>query len=560
MAVLGVVTSGCGGTHRYDDRLTAVDSLMHDYPDSALALLTAIDTAILTTEGDRAYRDLLLTQARYKAYITATSDSDINRALAYYRAHSKEREKLTRAYIYKGAVMNELGYPDSAMFYYKHAEANADRDDYFLLGYINSRIADLYREQYSQDSDAITRFKEAIRYFTMLSDTGFVISTLGDLGSLYGEIAPDSSKRYLSQAIELAQQFNPSLQYEHKSTLAGVYFFQNDFQNAKRIAMDVMKNGTDFCEETQIYYYATISYLKLGNIDSAKQMLNVLPSPVDAVDSMNYYDILAEIAGAENNHSNYRKYKELYHDMTERILSESKKGDIAVARIEFDKQQSQKEFEIKEKKSHNNIVAIIVTSLFIIALIIFFAHRMFTKKSKEYAGIKNELENTLAVLREQANRNKSVSELVAHRTAALDELYQNIRVKTSGKEGRAKKVLPLSSVFKGMHDRNEILKVDLKEKFWEDMKLSVDGEYNGIYTFVENNYPDLSERELKIFCLLCANLSPQIIRLCMNLTSPRTVTNYRSLIIKKKMGLDMSLDTFIQKYMDGEFFRKSSQE
>ena len=85
------------------------------------------------------------------------------------------------------------------------------------------------------------------------------------------------------------------------------------------------------------------------------------------------------------------------------------------------------------------------------------------------------------------------------------------------------------------------------------MKLSVDGEYNGIYSFVEKHYPHRAEKDLQLFCLLCTNLSPQIIKLCLNLTSARTVTNYRSILIKKKMGLDMSFDRFIQKYVDGEF-------
>ena len=39
----------------------------------------------------------------------------------------------------------------------------------------------------------------------------------------------------------------------------------------------------------------------------------------------------------------------------------------------------------------------------------------------------------------------------------------------------------------------------------------------------------------------------------MNFTNARTATNYRSIIIKKKMGLDMTLDVYIEKYMKGEF-------
>ena len=133
LALVAVVT-GCDSAPRYDSRLVAADSLMQPDPDSALALVEAVAPGSLKAEGDRAYRDLLLTQARYRCYITATSDSDINRALDYYRRHDGEREKLTRAYIYKGAVMEEFNHPDSAMLYYKTAEATATPDDYFNLG------------------------------------------------------------------------------------------------------------------------------------------------------------------------------------------------------------------------------------------------------------------------------------------------------------------------------------------------------------------------------------------------------------------------------------------
>ena len=80
---LGATVSGCGGSHRYDSRLTAADSLMRSNSDSALAIVEGIARDSLTREGDRAYRDLLHTQARYRCYVTATSDSDINRALAW---------------------------------------------------------------------------------------------------------------------------------------------------------------------------------------------------------------------------------------------------------------------------------------------------------------------------------------------------------------------------------------------------------------------------------------------------------------------------------------------
>ena len=110
--------AGCQGEKKatQDERLSAADSILHrNDPDSALRLLSAIDGAKLPNAGDRAYHALLLTQAQYRCYVDITSDSTIDVALDYYKRHQGEREKLTRAYIYKGAVTEVLGDPEAAM-------------------------------------------------------------------------------------------------------------------------------------------------------------------------------------------------------------------------------------------------------------------------------------------------------------------------------------------------------------------------------------------------------------------------------------------------------------
>ena len=84
------------------------------------------------------------------------------------------------------------------------------------------------------------------------------------------------------------------------------------------------------------------------------------------------------------------------------------------------------------------------------------------------------------------------------------------------------------------------------------MKLSVDGEYKGIATFVEQRYPDLTSDDLKLFYLSCAGISPQIIKLCMNYTSAVTVSNYKRRLVKEKLGLDIKFEEFIEKYMNGD--------
>ena len=552
VALVAVVT-GCGGA-RYDSRLAAADSLMHDAPDSALALVEAVSPASLTTDGDRAYRDLLLTQARYRCYITATSDSDINRALDYYRRHSGEREKLTRAYIYKGAVMEELGLPDSAMLYYKHAEANAAPDDYFNLGYIKFRIAELYQNQVSQDSAAITRLQDAIQCFTLSQDTSLMISALGSLGAICGDLYPDSAILYLHRAVQLAEQYNPILQYSPKSTLAGILLFQKEYDLAKKLALDIIQNGSEFCNETQYYYYAAMSYIKLGQIDSAKIIMRMTPAPVDAVDSLAFYNLTAELARIEGNHQLYSDNLAHSKSTAIQILSSSKEGELIQEESNFI--QSQEKEHNKIIRKHNSLLILLVScSVILIVIISTIALRLNTRNNsikKETEILKGELEQTITRLKQQKEAaDESVSELVSLRMSAIQELYRDIRIKSTDDE-KVKKVISLSSLMKSLSEKRLLMDLKLKNSFWEKMRLSVDGEFNGIVTFVEKNYPDLSTDDINLFCLLCAKMSPQIIRLCMNFDNAKTVTNYRSKIIKKKMGLDMSFDEFVKKYMDRE--------
>ena len=553
--MLLTIVTGCGGAHRYDTHLVQADSLMWTDADSALAIVTAIDS--LHGEANGAYRDLLLTQARYKCYadITAGDDSAITRAMDYYRAHSGE--KLTRAYLYKGAVMEELGHIDSAMFYYKTAEANAGPKDYYNLGYSKMRIADLYNKQYSQNDAAIVRLKDAIKNFEHINDTTFLISCYGTLGAISGVKHPDSTVLYLNKAIELAQHYDPPRQYTYKSKLAGlIYYHDQDYPRANRLAMDVFKNGREDCLEYQFYYYATMTYLKMGLIDSAKYMLANTPPPIDAVDSMNWYNAVAEIAKAEDNHISYGENAVKSSDLTSDILAESKEKQLVEAEQVFNMQQIVKKEQAIKSRSHTLSVTLAVLAILLV-LLIGFLHRRLKLKEKERQFMEQELKATITSLRERLkqqmdNNNSNISALVKCRLEAFQDLFDSIRFKAKREENSKKRsIVTLRGVLSGIGEHYQLMNVQMGDSFWEKLRTSVDGEFNGIVSFVEQRYPSLTPRDIRIFCLLCTNVSPQIIKICMNLTNVKTVSNYRGNIMGK-IGLDMTFNEFILKYLNGD--------
>ena len=590
MALLMAVTTSCGGAYRYDARLAAADSLMHDLPDSALVLVQAVDPASLTREGDRAYRDLLLTQARYRCYITATSDSDINRALEYYRHHDSEREKLTRAYIYKGAVMEELGHADSAMLYYKHAEATAAPTDYFNLGYSKMRIAQLYQSYYTNDSVAFSKMKQATHHFSMIPDTFYLITTIGTQGLYLYESNKDSARIYLEKAIALADAIKSPKRFKYQSKLSGLYFYQGDYMKAKDLAMDIIKNGQEPYDEVQFYYYAARSFIKLSCLDSAYYVKSIIPSPKNALDSMNYYKLMAEIAYAEHRHKDYAVYLAKSKDINDKIYRSSLKSNIAQVELQWDADMMRAKYK---KSIYSRIFYISFLVLLFLLLLSFLAAKIIKRKVNAYQNdmlsSREELENTInlyemkiaeyestvakqkdllsikekdleninkendILLSQQSMVKDQVATIVRHRLSALNELYYDIRVKTKSKTSSQKHILPLMSLIKELNDKKQLMYISPRKSFWDKLKMSVEGEYPGITSFVEKNYPSLTIRDQQLFLLLCAKVSPQIIKLCMNYSSSVTVSNNKRILIKEQMGLDMKFDQFLQLYLDGNF-------
>ena len=589
LVVLVAAVTGCGGAHRYDSRLTAADSLMQPDPDSALALIEAVCPDSLADEGDRAYRDLLLTQARYKTYqeITASDDSAITSSLNYYRAHSSEREKLTRTYLYKGAVMEVLGLKDSAMLYYKHAEAAAAPDDYFNLGYTNLRIAELYQNHFVNDSAVLSRMRKARSYFSETRDTNYWVITDGVIGTYLFGNDNDSAKIYLERAIQNARSIGSNYYY-YQSKLAGVYFYEEDYGTAKRLALDIINHSKDGWDDNKYFYYASRSFIKFSQLDSAYWVKSLIPKPKTLVDSLNYYTLSAELAEASHQTSKYGLYQAQAERIKNKILSTSLNSNLTVTELKWD--ADQQETRIKRQGYSRLVVAIGIILAFVVLFLFisYLLRKRIIKYQQELDKSRKEIETMMRIAEQKdiqlelerkdyvdsiadkdrklsdiEKRNqelesrhediqRQVSAIVRARHEALNELYQDLRIKISAKSGKKRSIVPFISLLKELNENKEILHLSPTDSFWEKLKLSVDGEYQGIASFVEQKYPSLSTKDYQLFLLLCANLSPQIIKLCLNYSSAITVSNYKRRLLKDRFGLDVKFETFINMYLDGK--------
>lgn len=87
------------GSSDVDMALDRTEALMEECPDSALAIVSAIDPREIGGRQRRARYAVLLTQARYKNFDDETDDSLIATAMRYYRHHDNPSMLVRAAFL-----------------------------------------------------------------------------------------------------------------------------------------------------------------------------------------------------------------------------------------------------------------------------------------------------------------------------------------------------------------------------------------------------------------------------------------------------------------------------
>ena len=543
VVALVAMVAGCGRAPRYDGRLTAADSLMRSDPDSALAVIEAVNPDSLTCEGDRAYRDLLLTQARYRCYITATTDSDINRALAYYQRHSGEREKLTRAYIYKGAVMEELGHPDSAMLYYKQAEATAAPDDYFNLGYIKLRTGYLYGQYYALNGKDIEKYEEAVDCFSHTNDTCYQIISMNNLGCAYRETMPVKAISMFKRAADLAHKLNDTtsiVSIDHSMIV--LLFFQEKYDEAHQLIQEISNyNLEPDCLNSDYYFYAANVYAKLGMSDSAKVFFNLATQYKGNNPErykMDYLNSLGEIALAENDTISYHKYCNASQHIADSLKANEEKTVLLQLETEYDKDTAQN-VKFQKDKTIAFLIAAIIALMIMALIFISLRKRHFDRL---IVDIKKENEAHLVNL---SHLERKIDELQIQDTQLKQFIFSHT--------GMLRDVI--EACYHEPRNRlsdqvKRIISYQKKNKqMWTRLYDYIDMEYNGIMKHTIREYPQLNEKEVLLIALSCLGYSYVEIAIIMGYSNATTISGNKQRVAKK-MNLRGSLNEYIQPFLN----------
>ena len=545
LVVLVFVLGGCHGqSNRYDPRLIAADSVLRmNNPDGALRLLDAIDGAKLSNAGDRAYHALLLTQAQYRCYVDITSDSMINVALDYYKQHEGEQEKLTRAYIYKGAVTEVLGDPEGAMPYYKQAVSVAAPDDHFNLGYAKMRIGSLYRDNLVMDSADITQLKQALYHFEQVPDSFYIAQCLSTIGNSYAAISRnDSALVYLEQADSLIRALNlTSMSIQNARYLADLKMFSHDIDDimeAKDIAVSLC--GKETSEQNHLLLIAAYTLAKLNKADSANYYLRQVKED-NLTDGLKvlYNDCYAELARCRGNLGQFEQYFRRADDISDSLQTDDMQRRLRDVESKYDNEALKyKALRYRDNWMMSLLGALLVISILTIALM------MISRKSAQRKRQIADSEETIERLR---NDSVQLSALLAKNHAMSEELKATIRHQidtfTQLVELHFTQFAQFPKKFGELFSKTYSLnQPDLS--FWAGIRSYADSTCDGIITRTLEEHPSLAESDVRFLSLCCCNLPTTVIMACMGYNDLHSIYNKKRRLAQE-LGLTGKLDDYI---------------
>ena len=548
LTLMMLALAGCRHSADYDRRLLTADSLVRQDAEQGLAFLKSMDGREFSGKGDRAYYALLLTQARYRCYERATSDSTINLALDYYKEHSDETEKLTRCYIFKGAVMEELGQEDEAIINYKRAMTVALPDDHYNQGYARLRLGNIYRDNYIADSADIRLMREALHHFEAVPDSFYILTCLSGIGGSYGRYNKDSAMNYLLRADTLAKRLRQRrIEQDNLIYIADIKMFSRDARDidaAKGIALSLL-NARDcpLGRKDHLLMIAALTLAKQNKSDSAALYFNQVNTR-ELSDGLRifYHTCLAEMAKCRNDIDEFQYQCDLYNNLVDSVANNGNQMKLRNIETKYDNQRLENEnIRYRSKLAISVLLGLLIASLLTIALMLFWRKAARRKlRLLEAEATIDRMHQDLTVLEVQLNSeqemNDSLKEAIRNQVETFSRLVES-HATTSGESQR-----DFDKLFKETYNAGT-----LDNSFWKGIRAYADSRLNGIIGATRENYPMVKESDLNFLSLYSLGLSQTVIMACMGYQDSHSFYNKKRRL-SEKMALDNSLDGYIKRF------------
>ena len=425
--------TGCQDRKGTAPILKEAEALMYTRPDSALQILKTISQPEQLKGQEQADYALLLTQARSRNRITATSDSLIRIATDYFQ-DSNDNARKAKAFLYLGDVYMDMQNHVEAMKALKQAEEVLDDAEASVQSLIYSNLAYLNRESSNYEL-AWKYYQKALIIDKANGDTEWVVSNLINLLNLPLPALQDTLTNYIVQLEEVLLSATSDLQSKAYNNI-GIYYRK---KNLPGHAANYFRKAIHASVSVPYRAYLNLAqiYDEEGNTTRADSLYQMaLQSPVWATKAY-IYEVLYNRYLDAHRYQEATEYMKCYQLVTDSFYTQRQSQEIQELQTKYD-------FEVlaREKaETENRLLRITIGGsllLFLSILAVYYFKKKYTRQLQE-------LENLIRQINELENKEKEMEDLVNTLNESLERstVLSNEFLRVKGKWTDSEDILAL---------------------------------------------------------------------------------------------------------------------
>jgi len=404
-----------------DKRLSIVETLVEEKPDSVLNILRTSFSVQELNDRDQMRYHLLLIQAMDKCGQSIVEmDSLIDRITGYY-ADSDNFGNKAFCYFYKGRICYDIGHYEEAAVAFKKAEEYALRAG-------NKRLASLICNNlgytdYESDlyPEAIVQFRKVFNYAEDCRDTLRMISNLQNIGQCFILLEqPDS----VSYCVEKMQSLLPGVKADEKfcdiwHNMAVLYFYCGSPDKALGYLGETMKKSRNSDKLYRSYVVMGELYYEQGDKDKAQQCWKVACATEDPEVKAYLYKCLSDFAYAEGDYKMAADRAVSYIAYADSLYRHTTAKEVAEIQARYDN-------EVLKVANLQYKIFLLCLSLFCI-VILFVIWLLYAKNKKEKTVMEIRFRNIISQKEQEISSYKLSLELAESSERKNSEGIERLR-------------------------------------------------------------------------------------------------------------------------------------
>lgn len=542
----GILFFACQNREAEEESLLKIEELIPQHPDSASVLIEQINPEELNKSSQAKYH-LLKGHIKFRKKHSLYQDTLLSISIDHYLKQEDE-DRIAYAYFFRNRAFfdtnKEAGDTERALLDCLEAKKYAQkRKNNKLLGHIYYDIGCIYDCKFHHN-EALANYKAAQTSFSLDRDIENTVLTFGKIGSIYNILhKTDSALFYQKQALHYMLAANDSSTL-HRNIISALYkniaFSYGKAGNAELRKSNLLKAYQVLPNKEEMDANIILSQITWAFIE--------LNKPDSAVYYGNKYNTLENETLKETVfrlHHKYKMYKVL--QKPEQALKELENCMVVLNKV-YDEELSSSILEVQQKydkevlqNQYNRILVqrlylaiIIIAVILLTVLVSWYFINLIKKKKTELLEAKQAILTFDQLLKNQDRKNEKLTTLLIDKLDLTRKVAQMNVVSTSNTKDFIKQY-------------NKVFGKDLLDEIsWENIYPVINDLYNGFITKIENNFPDLSLKDVQMCCFVRAGFKTEEAAVLLNYT--QSTVRVKKTRLSRKMGFSNN-DTFISYIM-----------